>query len=323
MGGPHVSYLIDEALEYCDSVVIGEAEGIWPQVVADYENKTLKKKYDGASSDDYHRLVHQELLNSPPEVIKDYLETTRGCKFKCHFCTIPSFSGGRTRRKPVFEVVELLEKVKPKYRDVTFIDNNIYSDPTYARELFKALKPLKMRWTTQCTIDIAKNDETLALAKEAGCTGFLFGYEIYNGSQAKEEGGKYSMAENYLRFTNKIKKAGIQIKAHYIFGYDTDSLKSLWRLWKFCFSIRPFFTIVSLLTPLPGSALYDDMVKENRLTNLNWHNYACHALVFRHKQINNTLLSALYPVIYVVFLLTTSQAGFVFLGLILISLKWA
>lgn len=319
MGGPHVSYLIDEALEYCDSVVVGEAEGVWPQVVKDYENNCLKKKYDGASTGEYHQMVHQELLNSPPEVIKDYLETTRGCKFKCHFCTIPSFSGGRTRRKPVFEVVELIEKIKPKYRNVTFIDNNIYSDPAYARELFKALKPLNVKWTTQCTIDIAKNDETLQLAKEAGCVGFLFGYEIYEESQAKEQGGKYSMVDNYLRFTKKIKKAGINIKAHYIFGYDTDNFKSLGRLWKFCFSVRPLFTIVSLLTPLPGSVLYDDMVRENRLTNLNWHNYACHSLVFRHKQMNNTFLSALYPAIYFLFLLTTSQGGFIFLGLLLFA----
>ncbi|MDP2652424.1 MAG: radical SAM protein [Candidatus Omnitrophota bacterium] len=317
MGGPHVSYLPDEALEYCDSVVTGEAEGIWPQVVADYEAGTLKPRYDGVPSEENHQIVHQELLNSPPAVIKDFLETTRGCKFKCHFCTIPSFSGERVRKKPVFEVVELLEKVRTKYRNVTFIDNNIYSDPAYARELFRALKPLRMQWSTQCTIDIAKNDETLKLAKEAGCTGFLFGYEIYDKSQEHQQGGKYAMAENYLRYTEKIKAAGLLIKAHYIFGYDTDTFRSLFSMWRFCFSVMPYMTVVSLLTPLPGSALYVDMLKANRITDLNWHNYTCHSLVFRHERMNNAVLAAVYPFIYVFFLSTTSQEGFVVLWLLI------
>jgi radical SAM superfamily enzyme YgiQ (UPF0313 family) len=102
---------------------------------------------------------------------------------------------------------------------------------------------------------------------------------------------------------------GIGIKAHFIFGYDTDNFRTLLDLWKFCFKLYPKMTIVSLLTPMPGSALYEQIAQENRLTNLNWRRYACHALVYRQKGMNNFLLARLYPVIYVLFFLTTSRFG--------------
>ncbi|MCK5013423.1 MAG: hypothetical protein KAS66_06360 [Candidatus Omnitrophica bacterium] len=99
MVGPYVTYLPDEALEYCDSVVIGEAEGVWREVIRDYEKGALKQKYMGEAKPEDYKAVHQELLNSLPEVIKNFLETTRSCKFNCYFCTIPSICGGRLIKK--------------------------------------------------------------------------------------------------------------------------------------------------------------------------------------------------------------------------------
>jgi radical SAM superfamily enzyme YgiQ (UPF0313 family) len=317
MGGPHVTYLPDEALKFCDSVVIGEAEGVWKDVVRDFENDNLKPKYMGEAVEDYYKEVHKELLISPPHVIRDFLETTRGCKFRCHFCTIPSLSGGRTRKKPVEEIVELIQKIKHKYNKVLFIDNNIYSDPAYAKKLFEALIPLKIKWRTQCTIDIAKNTETLALAKKSGCDFFLFGYEIFGGSLEKQQGGKFAMAENYIRYTNIIKKMGIKIKAHFIFGFDSDRLGNLSKLWKFCFSIWPSWTILSMLTPLPGSRLYHDMLQEKRIINLNWRNYAMHNLVIKHPFMNPRIASFIFPFIRTSFLMTTSSGGLVLLGVII------
>jgi hypothetical protein len=314
MGGPHVTYLPDEALDYCDSVVIGEAEGVWKDVIRDFENNELKPKYMGAAVEDFYAEVHQELLISPPHVIKDFLETTRGCKFRCHFCTIPSLSGGKARKKPVAEIVELIQKIKHKYKSIMFIDNNIYSDPAYAKELFQALIPLKVKWRTQCTIDIAKNTETLALAKESGCDQFLFGYEIFGGSLEKQQGGKFAMAQNYIRYTDIIKKMGIKIKAHFIFGFDSDNFWNLPRLWKFCFDILPSWTVISMLTPLPGSRLYHEMLDENRIISMNWRNYAMHDLVVRHPRMNSQVASFLFPYIRLIFLLTTSIGGITLLS---------
>lgn len=317
MGGPHVTYLPDEALEYCDSVVIGEAEGVWKQVMADYENNELKKKYYGEAIETYHKEVHEELLNSSPDVIRDFLETTRGCKFKCNFCTIPGLSSGRTRVKPTFELVELLEKVKVKYDSVSFIDNNIYSDPRYAKELFQAIKPLGIKWKTACTIDMAKNEEMLQLAKESGCDGLLFGYEIFGTSAEKAQRGKFGLAEKYIQFTEKVKKMGIRIKGSFVYGWETDRLEDLITLWKFCFTIKPYMTVVNLLTPIPGSHTYNDMLGKNCITNLNWRNYSFHNFVFKHPFINTTFVDLIFPFVRPMFMLTTSSMGFwAFSGLI-------
>ena len=284
MGGLHVTYLPNEALAFCDSVVIGQAEGVWQEVIHDYENGTLKSQYKGAAAESDYARVHEELLNSPPYIIKDFLETIRGCKFRCHFCTVPALSGGHVHLQPIDAFVELIKKVRPHYHHVTFIDNNIYSDPAYSRELFIALKPLKIKWRSECTIDIAKNEETLKLARESGCYLGLIGYEISGVSLEKDQGGKFAMAQKYIEYTRIVKKAGIRIKGQFIFGFDSDNFKTLFDLWKFCFSVMPQYTALSMLTPLPGSEVYRNMLLQDRVINLNWRSYNCHRLIVRHPQ---------------------------------------
>jgi len=320
LGGPHVTYFPDEALEYCDSVVCGEIENVWPQVMRDYENGTLQAKYTGSPAENCHELVHQELLNSPPEIIKDFLETSRGCKFKCYFCTVPSLSQGNLRKQKISDFIELIKKVKEKYSHFLFIDNNIYSDPAYTKELFCALKPLKIKWSTQCTIDIAKNKEMLRLAKESGCTCFLFGFEISEGSFEKARGGKLALADHYKEYAKEVKKMGIRIKAHYIFGFESDTFKYLYKFWKFCFSINPFATVLSILTPYPGSQFYYDSIKEDRISNLNWRHYGGQTLVFNHPRMNNFILARLYPLILLFFLFTTSKLGYVLLFFVIMNI---
>lgn len=320
MGGPHVTFMPKEALEFCDSVVIGECEGVWKEIVKDFESGQMKQVYTGGNQEDFYDEVHQELLNSPPHIIKNFLETTRGCKFKCHFCTIPGISGGKVRRKPIVQLVELLKKVRTKYRTVEFIDNNIYNDPGYARELFEAIKPLDIKWVTQCTIDIAKNTETLELARDSGCKQFLIGFEITQGEPDKTMGGKFTMGGKYLEYARKIKEAGIRIKAHFIFGFESDSFKNLHKMWRFCKDLNPYFTVFSLLSPLPGSQQYFKVLNENRITNLNWTHYDAQSLVFRHQTMNSLALMVVYQIVRVTFMLTTSTFGQILLISCILSL---
>jgi radical SAM superfamily enzyme YgiQ (UPF0313 family) len=323
MGGPHVTYLPEEALVFCDSVVIGQAEGVWQNVMRDYENGALKSQYCAAATKEDYAKVHEELLISPPDIIKDFLETVRGCKFRCHFCTIPSLSGGSVHLQPINDVVELIKRIKPRYRNVVFIDNNIYSDPGYAKDLFVALKPLKIKWASACSIDIAKNQETLKLARDSGCEELLFGYEIFSGSQEKTQGGKFAMSQKYKEYTALVKKAGIHIKAGFIFGFDSDNLKTLFALWKFCFSIMPRYTSLSVLTPLPGSGVYQDMLAQNRIINLNWRNYtATSKLVIRHPHLNPAAVSCCFPAVQILFFLTTSSFGLMILIILIASTQW-
>jgi len=317
MGGPHVSFLPQEALSFCDTVIIGQAEGVWAQVIRDYEKGEIKPQYSGPASEDDYARVQEELLNEPPYIIKDFLETMRGCKFRCHFCSVPALSGGQINRRPIDAFVELIKKVRPHYAHVTFIDNNIYSDPAYAKELFLALKAVNIKWHSQCTIDIAKNKETLTLARESGCSGLLFGYEVSGESFEKKQGGKFGMAQKYKEYTTIVKKEGIGIKGHFIFGFDSDTVRSLFSLWKFCFSLMPQFAVLSVLTPLPGSGVYHDALSQQRIINLNWRSYSLIRMVVRHPHLDPRWVSALFPAIRTLFLLTASWAGLMFLAVIL------
>lgn len=317
MGGPHVTYLADEALEFCDSVVIGEAQGVWPELLKDYENGKLKKTYfGGALNDENNDKVFQSLLNSSAEIIKDFLETSRGCKFKCHFCTVPALSDGRIKNTSIIALVELINKIKHKYRRITFIDNNIYNDPGYAKELFRALKPLNIKWRTACTIDIAKNEETLKLARESGCEGLLIGYEI-SGDSLEKLGGKFSMAEQYAKYTKKIRDLGIRVRANFIFGFDSDRFKSIFGLWKYCLSLNAYSAGLSFLTPLPGSQFYNDLIKNDQITNLNWRKYTMTQLVFKHKYLTPLSVAVFFPVATVLYFLTASRVGSLLLLLLL------
>ncbi|MBI3617011.1 MAG: cobalamin B12-binding domain-containing protein [Candidatus Omnitrophica bacterium] len=310
MGGPHVTFLPDEALVYCDSVVIGEAEGVWEDVIKDYENNSLKPVYSGVAKEDFYTKTHAELMNSPPEIIRDFLELTRGCKYQCHFCTIPLLSGGKVRKTPIPELVELFKRVRTKHKYIALLDNNIYNDPAYSKQLFEALKPLGIKWQSFCTIDIAKNKEAVRLAKESGCSMLCFGYEIFGGSLEDQNRGKLAMVDRYLEYSRIIQKAGIKIRGNFIYGWDSDNIKSLFKIWKFAFRLRPFLTVIAFLTPLPGSQLYYTMLKEDRLTNLNWRQYDCLDLVFDHKSISHTFLPKIFLRAIPLFLvITTSQTG--------------
>jgi radical SAM superfamily enzyme YgiQ (UPF0313 family) len=219
------------------------------------------------------------------------METSRGCKYKCYFCMIPSINEGKPRNNPTFELVELIKKIAPHYRRITFIDNNIYNDPAYARELFKALKPLNIKWFSQCTLDIAKNEETLRLAKESGCDTLLIGYEVPDDSIEKEQqGGKLKMMDNYIEYTQKIKKAGIKVKGTFTIGWDSQNLKGLLQFFKFCFRIKPFVVIPFLVTPFPGTPLFEEMIRKDRIVNLNWKKFNQWHMVIKNAGLSNVFL---------------------------------
>ncbi len=310
MGGPHVSFLPREALEFCDSVVVGDCTSVWPEIIRDYEHNCLKKEYRGVFNSGYPLPIHEELMKAPLAEVKDFLETTRGCKFRCDFCTVPAICGSTINSKPISEVLELLSRFKGKYKLINFIDNNIFCNPQYAKELFKAMPPLNLKWVSQCTIDIAADEEALKLAKQAGCIGLLIGYEINASSLEKDKKGKLSLADKYIEYTKKIKKAGINIKAHFIFGFEDDNFLSLFKLWIFCLRINPAITVISFLTPFPGTKIYSDMLGAARIESLNWRNYSCQNQVFKHKNINSLFSLFVYPLIYVFFLFTTSKVGY-------------
>lgn len=309
MGGPHMGFLPDEALCFCDSVVIGEAENVWGQIIEDYENDCLKPKYYGEYLDNFYEKVDEAIFHSKEKRRFIQFETTRGCKFSCDFCVIPGLTSRKIRHRPVENVIKIIETFREDDSVVLFLDNNIYADPKYSIELFKALEKVNIRWCGSSSIDIAKDDEVLDLLKRSGCHQLLIGYEISDVSKEKERKGKFSMAENYVSLSKKIMKKGIEIDAKFIVGFEKDNYKSFWDLWKFCFKLRPTITSIGMLTPLPGSRFYNQILEQDKLLTLNWSTYALNKIVFMHEGLNERIVSMMAFAIALFYFFSTSILG--------------
>lgn len=310
LGGPHVTFFPNEALEFCDSVVVGPAEGVWPQIVRDYENNNLQRIYHGHCPEPECAKVHQFLMDSPAKIARECLRVYPGCKFNCHFCCVPALTRGFRTRKPVADMIPLIKKSAQKTKPMIFLDDNIFEDPEYAKELFRAMIPLKSLWAANTSINIAEDDEAVRLLKESRCSQMLIGYEVTADTEMGKKEGKFTFAKNYIPLTRKLQKAGILIQGQFIFGFPWDSWASLARLWWFCWRLSPAFTLVMFLTPLPGSPYFEECIREEKVINLNWRCYdLLHQVAVTPRIKSSWILQNMFSLISLFIFFTTSVAG--------------
>ena len=185
MGGYHVTLCPDEAEEYADAIIVGNADNIILEVLKDAENGTLKKRYTGKPCISY-KMPDRSIYESK---MKKYLpvslvETGRGCYHNCEFCSIAGYYHSHYIHRDVADIIAEIKTCKHKL--FFFVDDSIFSDKAFARELFEELKKLKIVWTTQVTLDIARDDEMLRLMRESGCAMVLIGFESINSDNLKQ-----------------------------------------------------------------------------------------------------------------------------------------
>jgi len=290
MGGIHVSTLPDEALHHCDSVVIGEAEGLWERLIQDFRCGNLKRKYQNGTFVDLRGLPlpRRDLLNPTDYVTINTVQTTRGCPFNCSFCSVKIFNGGRYRFRPIEDVVEEI-KTLPS-RNVFFVDDTILSQRERTKELLKALIPLKIRWGSQSTILIAQDDELLELAAESGCVGFALGLESFSPNTLDEMGKNFNKPEYFHKLIKKIKSYGMIVWGSFVLGFDRDDEKIIRYTIEMARNSKLDFACFNFLTPLPGTEVYHQLVREKRLTNQNWADYNMANLVFKPTKMSGETL---------------------------------
>lgn len=321
MGGSHVMFRVKEALKHCDSVLVGEAEGTWREILKDYLNDDLKPVYRGEAKKEFWKYYHKRFLELPDKKKFIAIQTTRGCKFKCKFCTIPVLYNQGLRHVPIEKVVEQIKSIKGYRRyAIVLSDNNVFADPVYCKELFKALIPLKIKWEGLASIDIALDETLLKLAKQSGCRRLSIGFETVNEKVIEHNSGKLSLYQDYLDLIKKIKKHKIKIRGTFIIGFDEDTYKSLWQLFLFTLKANLHLSLFSVLTPLPGTQMFKEFKEQGRLTSYNWTKYNVFNVVFKPKHLNKTILAILVPVFRVSFLLTTNL-GRVLLALLIFSIS--
>lgn len=266
LGGIHVSSMPEEASMHADSVVIGEAESIWSKVLEDFSM---------GREEQFYKAVRPELIDMPtlnwnlvkPNYLINYtLQTSRGCPYNCDFCSVSLYNGRKIRHTPVREIVKEIKKIKTKSRKphIFFADDNIFADPSYSKELFKAIIPLKIRWFGQASINIAENDELLDLAAKSGCRYLFIGLESIC-QRSLNDVNKPFKAISYSKAIAKIRKKGILIHAGFIFGMDSDDRDIFRRTLQFCRNTMIDFVAFHPLTPFPGTALFDRLKEQGRL----------------------------------------------------------
>ena len=293
MGGYHPTLVPKETLNHCDSIVIGDAEGVWQQVVKDVKSGSLKNIYQSKLMGSQFGFPERKIFSGRNYLGVSLVETARGCKFTCEFCSISSFYDRKFHRRPIAEVTK---EVRPLKKNVIlFVDDNIIGDIASAKELFKALIPEKIKWISQCSINIAWDDELVDLMAKSGCVGVLIGFESINAENLAEMGKQQNFSrEKYAEAISKLRKKGIVIYGTFVFGYDNDDQTIVEETVRFAIEEKLFIAAFNHLMPFPGTALYRRLVSEQRMINKEWWcdpNYKFGDVCFNPKKIGAKYLS--------------------------------
>jgi radical SAM superfamily enzyme YgiQ (UPF0313 family) len=268
MGGFHASLCPDEALEHADVVVAGSAEPVWAEVLADLAAGRSKGLYRGdiaAKPAMPDRSIYAGKAYTPVTLV----ETGRGCRHRCEFCSITSFFGATWTPRPVKEA---LEDMRSSGRRVFFfIDDNLVADRSHARSLLEALVPLRIRWIGQISLDAARDPVLVELMRKSGCIGVLIGFESLDAERLSRMGkGVNRGASGYAEAIAALRRSGIAVYATFLFGYGNEDASTFQRTLDFCLEQRFFFAAFNHLVPFPGTPLYGRLKAEGRLIYERW-----------------------------------------------------
>jgi radical SAM superfamily enzyme YgiQ (UPF0313 family) len=276
LGGIHVSMRPEEAVQYADAIVIGEAEGIWHQVLSDFHEGKLQKRYNGDQlSLENAAWPRRDLFH--PGYAYENIQTTRGCPMNCDFCSVHTFNGNHYRQRPVEDVLDELETIESEH--LFFVDDNLIgynkSSAERAIQLFKGMiaRGIKKDWYCQASLNIADNDEVLKYAAESGCKMILIGIESEKVEQLQETNKKMNLkigVDHYEEAFSKIHAHGISVLGALVFGLDSDSKQNLMNRAQYAIDSGIDAMQATIITPLPGTGLFNRLEKENRLLFTNY-----------------------------------------------------
>ena len=318
LGGVHPTYCPDEALRHCDAIVCGEAEDLWPRLVADFESGTLQPVYrmDQFPSLTDYKNPRVELLSPDAYMTRHCSFTTRGCHFDCEFCSVSPFNGKTTRRRPVPEVIEEIKHVKEWIRSevvermtrgsllnamnsafriwvgleegsiVAFVDDLHNSHRAYCRELWNALKSLNIKWGCQATLFLGDDEDMVKLAAESGCVSVFVGLESVSEDSLSETNKGFNRVKKFEDQIKMFHDYGIMVNPGIVFGFDNDDESVFETAVDFLIRNHMELAYFNVLTPLPGTALFDRLTREGRILDHDWAKYDGKHVVFQPKRMS-------------------------------------
>jgi radical SAM superfamily enzyme YgiQ (UPF0313 family) len=273
LGGLHVTLLPDEAAGHADSIVIGEAEPVWPELVRDLERGELRPRYDarGRLFDMAEAPMPRFDLLDPSKYNRLTVQTQRGCPFRCEFCAasihlVPSY-----RTKPIARVVEEVREIQRTWKEpfIELADDNTFASKGHGRELVAALLDLEVKWFTECDISVARDADLLRGMKESGCAQVLVGLEspqapALDGIERRSN-WKRRQLDGYRSSIEAIQNAGITVNGCFILGLDGTDASSFDAVYDFVKEVGLYEVQITVLTPFPGTPLYDRLLRAGRI----------------------------------------------------------
>jgi radical SAM superfamily enzyme YgiQ (UPF0313 family) len=272
MGGFHAMLCPDEVADFAEAVVVGEAESVWAGLVDDARHGTLKKFYRPAGRPSLEAVQpDRSIFRGKRYLPIGLVEAGRGCHLRCDFCAVQTVFSQTQTRRPIDQILAEVESLKKKKRIFFFVDDNITSNMTQAKEFFRALAPLGIRWVSQASINAAHDEEFLDLLVRSGCQGVLIGLE----SLDPENLAAMDKAVNVVRGgleagLANLRRHGIRVYGTFIFGYDRDTAASFGPAVDFAQRHRFYIAAFNHLTPFPGTPLYRRLQDEGRLLYETW-----------------------------------------------------
>ena len=310
LGGIHASLRPEEALEHVDCVVIGEAEAIWPSVVADAAAGQLKKRYDPGEYPPMDAIPDPawELVDSSLYLFQQ-AQTTRGCPFTCRFCSVPDISGQSFRFKPVDNILRELKGFPKKRRPLArntplyVVDDNFLSRKTFTEELLRGMQPAFEagefpHWSAETTLNVASDEALLDAFVAAGCDTLIIGLESVSEETLKDMAKPINFCLTFPQALERIHDRGLSVVGNFIVGFDTDAPRVFADTLDFIQDTGILYPFFSILNPMPGTKLFDDVKAEGRLYHENWELYDTRHVVMEPAQMSPEMLQDGYIWLY-------------------------
>jgi radical SAM superfamily enzyme YgiQ (UPF0313 family) len=272
MGGPHATLRPDETARHCDHLVIGEAEETWPRFLDEFHRGCARPRYCADRKPSLRGIPfpRRDLIHRR-HFTKGAIFATRGCPYGCSYCNLKQIYHDGFRTRPITEVIADIRSMSNRY--FVFWDDNFFGDLDYAVELMKSLRGLGRRWAAQVSINRCADEQLLRLARESGCVYLFIGLESFSNEGLASVNKGFNQVAHYRQIIELIHQQGICVQAGIIFGFDSDTKEVFANTLEACETLGIDGVTVSLLTPLPGTRLYEEMKREGRLLSEDWTNF--------------------------------------------------
>lgn len=284
MGGVFVEACPEECLKHADSVILCEVEQIWGDILQDYISGKYKKRYELSERPEIKGLPlpRHDLLQNSKYLTNNLVMISKGCLNRCQFCTGGVHWKGQVKTRDINDIITEIKSLNPD-EPYIFLDDNLIWNPEFAKEVFRALIPLKIQWICSgACVDSVEDLELVQLAKDSGCLAMLLGFETVDEKTLKASSKGFNKVENYYKTVENFHDVGIAVQGSFIFGLDGDTSDTIRNTVQFIKDAKLDMLTLNMLYPYPGTPFRKKLEREGRLIkdDKEWEHFKYNRLMF-------------------------------------------